>query len=105
MAWAGACIYGEQRERDTTIVQKISTYRCMYGETDIVCVIGSKSACEKKMLMEKLQIDREIEMLARGTSAIYVLEMTTEWFRGVKLCVCERKIKRGRMTACREKHI
>ena len=66
MAWAGACIYGEQRERDTTIVQKRSTYRCMYGETDIVCVIGSKSAREKEMLTEKLQIDREIEMLARG---------------------------------------
>ena len=69
MAWAGACIYDKQRERDTTIVQNTSTYRCMYGETDIVCVIASKSACEKKMLTEKLQIDTEIEMLARGTSA------------------------------------
>ena len=54
VAWARACIYGEQRERDTTIVQKRSTYRCMYGETDIVCVIGSKSVCEKEMFMEKL---------------------------------------------------
>ena len=50
-------------------MQKRSTYKCMYGETDIVCVIGSKSACEKEMLTEKLQIDREIEMLARGTMA------------------------------------
>ena len=41
----------------------------MYGETYIVWVIGSKSACEKEMLTEKLQIDTEIEMLARGTSA------------------------------------
>ena len=59
MAWAGACIYGEQRERDTTIVQKRSTYRCMYGEIDMVCVIGSKSVCEKEMVTEKLQIDRD----------------------------------------------
>ena len=51
------------------IVQKRSNYRCMYGETDVVCMIGSKSACEKEMLMEKLQIDRQIEMPARGTSA------------------------------------
>ena len=64
--WAGACIYGEQRERDTTIVQKRSTYKCMYGETHIVWAIGSKTPCEKEMLTEKLQIDREIEMLARG---------------------------------------
>ena len=105
MAWAGACIYGEQRERDTTIVQKRSTYRCMYRETDIVCVIGSKSACEKERLTEKLQIDREIEMLARGTSASLSVGDDRRVVQRVKLCVCERKIKRGRMTACREKHI
>ena len=31
----------------------------MYGETYIVWVIGGKSACEKEMLTEKLQIDRD----------------------------------------------
>ena len=41
----------------------------MYGETYIVWVIGSKSACEKEILTEKLQIDTEMEMLARGTLA------------------------------------
>ena len=50
------------------IVQKRSTYRCMYRETNIVCMIGSKSACEKEMLTEKLQIDTEMEMLAREIS-------------------------------------
>ena len=87
------------------IVQKRSTYRCMYGETDIVCVIGSKSACDKEMLTDKLQIDREIEMLARGTSASLSVGDDRRVVQRVKLCVCERKIKRGRMIACREKHI
>ena len=50
------------------IVQKRSTYKCMYGETYIVWVIGSKNPCEKEMLTEKLQIDTEMEMLARETS-------------------------------------
>ena len=77
----------------------------MYGETDIVCVIGSKSACEKEMLMEKLQIDRVIEMLARGTSASLCVRDDRQMVQRVKLCVCERKIKRGCMTACREKHM
>ena len=49
------------------IVQKRSTYKCMYGETYIVWVIGSKTTCEKEMLTKKLQKDTEIEMLARGT--------------------------------------
>ena len=34
-----------------------------------MCVIGIKSEGEKEMLTEKLQIDTEMEMLARGTSA------------------------------------
>ena len=103
MAWAGACI-GEQREQDPTIVQKRSTYRCMHGETDIACMIGSKSACETEMLMEKLQIDREIEILARGRSASLCVSDDRRVVQRVKLCVCERKIKRGHLTACREKH-
>ena len=86
-------------------MQKGSTYRCIYGETYIVCVIGSKSACEKEMLKEKLQIDTEIEMLARGTSASLSVGDDRRVVQRVKLCVCERKIKRGRMTACGEKHI
>ena len=87
------------------IVQKRSTNRCMYGETDIVCVIGSKSACEKEMLTEKLKINREIEMLGRGISASLCVRYDRRVVQRVKLCVCERKMKRGRMTACREKHI
>ena len=80
---------------------------CMsaYRETDIVCVIGSKSACEKEMLMEKLQIDTEIEMLARGTSASLSFGDDRRVVQRVKLCVCERKIKGGHLTACREKHM
>ena len=95
MAWAGACIYGEQRERDTTIVQKRSTYRCMYGETYIVCVIGSKSVCEKEMFTEKLQIDRDIEVLARGTSASLSVGDDRRVVQWVKLCVCEKDKKRA----------
>ena len=87
VAWARACIYGEQRERDTTIVQMRSTYKCMYGETYIVWVIGSKSACEKEMLTEKLQIDTEMEMLARGTSASLSVGDDRRVVQRVKLCV------------------
>ena len=77
----------------------------MYEETYIVWVIGSKTPCEKEMLTEKLQIDTEMEMLARGTSASLSVGDDRRVVQRVKLCVCERKIKRGRMTACREKHI
>jgi hypothetical protein len=60
----------------------------MYRETDIVCVIGSKSACEKERLTEKLQIDREIEMLARGTSAsLCVRDDRRVVQRGEVMCV------------------
>ena len=105
VAWAGACIYGEQRERETVIVQKRSTYKCMYGETYIVCVIGSKSVCKKEKLTEKLQIETEIEMLARGTSASLSVGDDQRVVQRVKLCVCERKIKGGHLTASREKHM
>ena len=88
MAWDGACIYGEQRERDTIIVQQRSTYRCIYGETDIACVIGSKSAYEKEMLTEKLQIDTEMEMLARGTSASLGVGDDRRVVQRVKLYMC-----------------
>ena len=50
-------------------MQKRSTHKFIYGETYIVWVIGSKTPCEKEMLTEKLQIDTQMEMLARGTSA------------------------------------
>ena len=82
-------------------MQKRSTYRCMYGETDIVCVIGSKSACEKEMLTEKLQIDTEMEMLARGTSASLGVGDDRRVVQRVKLYMCVR----GHLTACREKHM
>ena len=57
------------------------------------------------MLMEKLQIDTEMEMLARGTSASLSVGDDRRVVQRVKLCVCERKIKRGHLTSCREKHI
>ena len=68
-------------------------------------VIGSKTPCEKEMLTEKLQIDTEMEMLARGTSASLSVGDDRQAVQRVMLCVFERKIKRGHMTACREKHI
>ena len=68
-------------------------------------VIGSKNPCEKEMLTEKLQIDTEMEMLARGTSASLGVGDDRRVVQRVKLCVCERKIKRGHLTACGEKHM
>ena len=77
----------------------------MYGETYIVWVIGIKTPCEKEMLTEKLQIDTEMEMLARGTSTSLSVGDDRRVVQRVKLCVCERKIKRGHLTVCREKHM
>ena len=82
-------------------MQKRSTYKCMYGETYIVWVIESKSACEKEMLTEKLQIDTEMEMLARGTSASLGVGDDRRVVQRVKLYMCVR----GHLTACREKHM
>ena len=65
----------------------------MYGETYIVWVIGSKTPCEKEILTEKLQIDTEIKMQARGTSASLSVGDDCWVVQRVKLCVCERKIK------------
>ena len=59
----------------------------MYGETYIVWVIGSKCACEKEMLTEKLQIDTEMDMLARGTSASLSVGDDRRVVQRVKLCV------------------
>ena len=59
----------------------------------------------QQMLTEKLQIDTEMEMLARGTSASLSVGDDRRVVQRVKLCVCERKIKRGHLTACREKHM
>ena len=73
----------------------------MYGETYIVWVIGSKSACEEEMLTEKLQIDTEMEMLARGTSASSGVGDVRRVVQRVKLYMCVR----GHLTACREKHM
>ena len=67
---------------------KRSTYKCMYGEIYIVWVIGSKSVCEKEMLMEKLQIDTEIDILDRGTSASLSVGDDRRVVQRVKLCVC-----------------
>ena len=77
-----------------------------YVWRDIYSVaIGSKTPCEKEMLTEKLQIDTEMEMLARGTSASLGVGDDGRVVQRVKLCVCERKIKGGHLTACREKHM
>ena len=59
----------------------------MYGETYIVWVIGSKTPCEKEMLTEKLKIDREMEMLDRGTSASLIAGDDRRVVQRVKLCV------------------
>ena len=60
----------------------------MYGETYIVWVIGSKTLCEKDMLMEKLQIDTEMEMLARGASASLSVGDDRRVVQRVKLYMC-----------------
>ena len=73
----------------------------MYGETYIVWGIGSKTPCEKEMLTEKLHIDTEMEMLARGTSASLGVGDDRRVVQRVKLYMCVR----GRLTACREKHM
>ena len=73
----------------------------MYGETYIAWVIGSKTPCEKEMLTEKLQIDTEMEMLARGTSASLGVGDDCRVVQRVKLYMCVR----GHLTACREKHM
>ena len=52
------------------------------------------------MLTEKVHIDTEIEMLARGTSASLSVGDDRPMVQRVKLCVCERKIKIGHLTAC-----
>ena len=64
----------------------------MYGETYIVWVIGSKTPCEKEMLTEKLQIDTEMEMLARGTSTSLGVGDDRRVVQRVKLYVCERAL-------------
>ena len=64
-------------------------------------VIGSKTPCEKEMLTEKLQIDTEMEMLARGTSASLGVGDDRRVVQRVKLYMCVR----GHLTACREKHM
>jgi hypothetical protein len=51
-----------------------------------VCMIGSKSACEKERLTEK-QIDRGIEMLARGTSASFCVRVNSRVVQRGELCV------------------
>ena len=81
--------------------KEINPQMHMYGETYIVWVIGSKT----EMLTEKLQIDTKMEMLARGTSASLSVGDDCRVVQRVKLCVCVRRIKRGHLTACREKHM
>ena len=73
----------------------------MYGETYIVWVIGSKTPCEKEMLTEKLQIDTEMEMLARETYVSLGVGDDRRVVQRVKLYMCVR----GHLTACREKHM
>ena len=53
------------------------------------------------MLTEKLQIDTEMEMLARGTSASLGVGDDRRVVQRVKLYMCVR----GHFTACREKHM
>ena len=62
----------------------------MYGETYIVWVIGSKTSCEKEILTEKLQIDTEMEMLARGTYVSLGVGDDRRVVQRVKLYMCVR---------------
>ena len=57
------------------------------------------------MLTKKLLIDTEMEMLAKGTSTSLSVGDDHRVVQRVKLCVCERKVKRGHLTAFREKHM
>ena len=61
----------------------------------------SKTPCEKEMLMEKLQIDTEMEMIARGASASLGVGEDRRVVQRVKLYMCVR----GYLTACRDKHM
>ena len=72
----------------------------MYGETYIVWVIGSKTACKKEMLMEKLQIYTEMEMLARGTSASLSVGDDRRVVQRVKLYMCVREKNKRRALDC-----
>ena len=53
------------------------------------------------MLTEKLQIDTEMEMLARGTFVSLGVGDDRRVVQRVKLYMCVR----GHLTACREKHM
>ena len=53
------------------------------------------------MLTEKLQIDTEMEMLARGTSASLGVGDDGRVVQRVKSYMCVR----GNLTTCREKHM
>ena len=48
----------------------------------------SKTRCEKEMLTEKLQIDTEMKMLARGTSASLSVGDDRRVVQRVKLYMC-----------------
>ena len=72
----------------------------MYGETYIVWVIGSKTPCEKEMLTEKLQIDTDMEMLARGTSASLSVGDDRRVVQRVKLYMCVREKDKKRALDC-----
>ena len=58
------------------------------------------------MLTEKLQIDTEMEMLARGTSASLGVGDDHRVVQRVNLYMCVReKNKKRDLNACREKHM
>ena len=59
-------------------------------------VIGSKTLCEKEMLTEKLQIDTEMEMLARETSVSLDVRNDRRVVQRVKLYMCVS----GHLTTC-----
>ena len=77
----------------------------MHVERNRYSVHDRKQECGRERRLLEKQRNRKIEMLARGTSASLSVGDDYRVVQRVKLCVCERKIKRGRMTACREKHI
>ena len=89
---------GSEAQRLCNRDQPINAYvwRDIYSVGD-----RKQDSVRKKMLTEKLQIDTEMEMLARGTSASLGVGDDRRVVQRVKLYMCVR----GHLTACREKHM
>ena len=78
----------------------------MHVWRDIYSVGDRKQECVRERNVDGETTDRYRDGdVARGTSASLGVGDDRRVVQRLKLCVCERKIKRGHLTACREKHI